>query len=47
MRGKQIAAFMGGWIVEVHVDESGTVTRVKQEYIPFYKAIKDDWQNWR
>lgn len=47
MRGKGISAFMGGWIVEVHVDEFGTITMLKQEYIPFYEAIKDDWQNWR
>lgn len=47
MRGKQISAHMGGWIVEVHVDDDGTVTRIKQEYIPFYKAITDDWKNWR
>jgi hypothetical protein len=47
MKGKQIAAMMGGWIVEVHVDDEGTITRLKQEYIPFYKAIKEDWLNWR
>lgn len=47
MKGKQIAAMMGGWIVEVHVDDEGTITRLKQEYIPFYKAIKDDYLNWR
>jgi len=47
MRGKGISAFMGGWIVEVHVDEFGTITRIKQEYIPFYEAIKDDYLNWR
>ena len=47
MRGKGISAFMGGWIVEVHVDEFGTITILKQEYIPFYEAIKDDYLNWR
>jgi hypothetical protein len=47
MKGKQIAAFMGGWIVEVNVNDDGTITRIKQEYIPFYKAIKDDYLNWR
>ena len=47
MKGKQIAAMMGGWIVEVNVDEEGTVTRIKQEFIPFYKAIKDDYLNWQ
>jgi hypothetical protein len=47
MKGKGIAAHIGGWIVEVHVDDEGTITRLKQEYIPFYKAIKEDWLNWR
>lgn len=47
MKGKQISAHLGGWIVELHVDEAGTITRLKQEYIPFYKAIPDDWKNWR
>jgi UDP-2,3-diacylglucosamine pyrophosphatase LpxH len=47
MKGKQIAAFMGGWIVEVRVNDEGTITGIKQEYIPFYKAIADDWKNWR
>lgn len=47
MRGKQISAHMGGWIVEVHVLEDGTISRIKQEMIPFYKAIKEDYLNWR
>jgi UDP-2,3-diacylglucosamine pyrophosphatase LpxH/DNA-binding CsgD family transcriptional regulator len=47
MKGKQISAHMGGWIIEVHVDEEGTITRIKQEFIPVYKAIVDDWKNWR
>jgi len=47
MKGKGIAAHIGGWIVEVHVDDDGTITRIKQEYIPFYKEIKEDWLNWR
>ena len=47
MRGKQIAAAMGGWILEVHVNDDGTIERIKQEFIPFYKAIKDDYLNWR
>jgi hypothetical protein len=45
--GKGISIHMGGWIIEVHVDDSGTITRIKQEMIPFYRAIKDDWKNWR
>ena len=47
MRGKRIAAHVGGWIVEVHVDDEGTITRCKGEFIPFYKMIHDDYLNWR
>jgi len=47
MKGKSIAAVMGGWIVEIHVDEEGTITRIKPEFIEYYKAIKDDWRNFR
>ena len=43
MRGKRIAAHMGGWIIEVHVNEEGTITRCKQEFIPFYNAIAGDY----
>ena len=43
MRGKRIAANMGGWIIEAHVDEEGTITRLKQELIPFYDAIEKDY----
>jgi predicted phosphodiesterase/biotin operon repressor len=43
MRGKRIAANVGGLIVEVHVDEEGTITRCKGEYIPQYKSIENDY----
>ena len=46
-RGKGIAIAMGGWIIEAQVDNSGTIERIKTEFIPFYKAIKDDYLNWR
>ena len=45
MRGKGIAAMMGGWIVEAEVDTDGSIRRIKQEFIPYYKAIKDDYKN--
>lgn len=47
MKGKQIAAHMGGWIVEIKVRDDGAIERIKQEFIPFYRSIKDDWKNWR
>lgn len=46
MRGKGISAMMGGWIIEAHVSENGTITRLKAEFIPYYTAIKDDYKNW-
>lgn len=47
MRGKGISAHMGGWIVEIRVNDEGTIERFKTEFIPFYYAIKDDYLNWR
>jgi hypothetical protein len=47
MKSKSIAAMMGGWIIEVHVNDEGNITRIKQEFIPFYRAIKDDYKNWQ
>ena len=43
MRGKRIPAHMGGWIIEVHVDDEGTVTRCKGEFVPFYVALENDY----
>ena len=47
MRGKQIAAMMGGWIIEVHVDKQGYIQKMKQEMIPYYVPIAEDWKSWR
>ena len=47
MRGKSLAAMMGGWIVEVEVGSNGEILRFVSEWIPYYQAIKDDWMNWR
>ncbi len=46
MRGKRLAAHVGGLIIEVHVDKEGTITCCKNEFIPFYRTIKDDYRNW-
>jgi len=45
MRGKSIAAMMGGWIVEVDVASDGSIRRLRQELVPFYVPIKDDYKN--
>jgi len=46
MRGKGISAALGGWLIELHVDDEGTITRIKPEFMPFYKAIREDYRNW-
>ena len=46
MRGKNIAAVVGGWLVEANVDDEGTITRIKPEFFPFYKMVKDDYRGW-
>lgn len=47
MRGKGIAAIMGGWIIEITVNADGAITSIKPEWVPYYTAIKDDYTNWR
>lgn len=44
MKGKRIAAMVGGYIVTVHVDETGEIKRFLPEFIPFYETIKEDWK---
>jgi len=39
MRKKRLAAHLGGWIIDVWVDDTGAVTRFKQEFIPFYDNV--------
>ena len=43
MKGKKLAAHVGGIIIEVHVNDEGTVTRCKNEFIPFYRMVKNDY----
>lgn len=43
MKGKKIAAIMGGWIIEAFVDDEGTITRIKHEFIPLYRPLEDDY----
>lgn len=33
----------GGWIVEVYVDDEGTITKLSPSYYPYYKIIKNDY----
>jgi UDP-2,3-diacylglucosamine pyrophosphatase LpxH len=47
MRGKGISAMMGGWIISVVVAEDGSVLSILPEFVPYYKAIPEDYKNWR
>ena len=43
MHGKRLAAYIGGWIIEAHIDKDGTVTRCKGEFIPLYRPKQNDY----
>lgn len=43
MRGKRLAAHVGGWIVTLHVDAEGNIKRFIPEWIPFPKTIHHDY----
>lgn len=45
-RGKGISIHMGGWIIEIRVDDNGFIQAIKPEFIPFYTSIKDDYKKW-
>lgn len=46
-RGKGISTHMGGWIVNIRVDDSGTIQGFAPEFIPYYASIKDDYKNFK
>lgn len=46
-RGKGISVHLGGWIVTVRVSDDGTIQGFSQEFVPYYKSIKDDYMNYR
>lgn len=47
MKGKAISAHMGGWIVEIEVDERGYIQSIMPQFIPYYVAIPSDYLNGR
>ena len=47
MRNKALAAHVGFWIVEIHVEDDGSIRRMQTTMFPFYKSIKEDWKNWQ
>lgn len=46
-RGKGISVHIGGWLITIAVDESGTIQRITPEFIPFYSSAKDDYKNFK
>lgn len=47
MRNHNLAAYMGYWLIEIHVNDDGQINRFKPEFMQCYRAIKDDWQSYR
>lgn len=46
-RGKGISVHIGGWIISVQVDKSGTIRSISPTFIPYYNSVKDDYKNFR
>jgi DNA polymerase II small subunit/DNA polymerase delta subunit B len=46
-RGKGISVHLGGWIVEVEVDEKSTIKAFKSQFVPYYKSLNNDWKTWK
>lgn len=45
--GKNIQVAMGGYIVELRLDDDGEIKSILPRHIEYKKAIKDDYKNWR
>ena len=43
-RGKGISVHLGGWIVTIRVDSTGTIQSFAPEFIPYYKSIENDYK---
>lgn len=46
-RGKGISVHLGGWIVEVDVDDAGTIKAFKSQFVPYYKSLNNDRKTWK
>ena len=46
-RGKGISVHMGGWIVTIRVDKTGTIQGFAPEFVPYYSSVKDDYKNFK
>ena len=45
--GKNISVAIGGFIVEMRLDDDGEIKSIIPRQIEYHKAIKGDWKNWR
>ena len=43
MKSKRLAAHMGGLVLDIYVDDEGTIDRFNVELIPLYKALTNDY----
>lgn len=43
MKSKRLAAHMGGLVLDIYVDDEGTIDRLSVELIPLYKAEENDY----
>lgn len=43
LKRKGIMPKIGGWIIEIHIDKNGSVSRFKPEFITFFEPVKDDY----
>lgn len=43
MKGKRLAAHMGAIILDIYVDDEGTIDRLAVELIPLYKSLDNDY----
>lgn len=46
-RGKGISVHLGGWIIDILVDDNGTIRTISPTFIPYYSSIKDDYKNFK
>lgn len=43
MKGKRLAAHVGGWIITVHVNDNGEITRFIPEWVAYNRMVKHDY----
>lgn len=45
--GKGISVAMGGWIIEIEINEDSSLKSISPKLIPFNRAIKEDYKNYQ